>query len=71
MRFFGEIAKFLKSNQQCMFLGRWQFGDMAIWGDGSIPTLHGLSLGSATKSVIAPPTATSRLVLLLKYLGLF
>ena len=74
MRFFGEIAKFLKSNQQCMFLGRWQFGDMAIWGDGSIPTLHGLSLGSATKSVIAPPTvptATSRLVLLLKCLGLF
>ena len=36
MRYFGEMAKFLKSNQQCMFLGRWQFGDMAIWGDGNL-----------------------------------
>ena len=35
MRVFGEMVNILKSNQQCLFMGRWQFGEMAIWGDGN------------------------------------
>ena len=41
IRFYGEMAnsaKVLKSNQQCLFLGRLQFGEMAIWSNGYIPT---------------------------------
>ena len=54
MRFFGEMAKFLKSNQQCMFLGRCQFGEIAIWGEGSIPLIlhqfeHGDRVGVQLK----------------------
>ena len=32
-----KVVKVRQTNQQCMLLGRWQFGEMAIWGDGSIP----------------------------------
>ena len=38
IRSYGEMAKVLKSNQQCLFLGRLQFGEMAIWSNGYIPT---------------------------------